>query len=101
MLYICALIMHTRSFSIVHPIALIHTPPLSLPDKCIQFTALTWIKMFLSLAQRSMMVFTSNILVSILPCVAYDNDKARILQRNKIVVTSFLCGVCNSQCSLG
>ena len=43
------------------------------------------------------MVFTSNILVSILPCVAYDNDKARILllQRNKIKV---LCGVCNSQC---
>jgi vacuole morphology and inheritance protein 14 len=47
-------------------------------DKCIQFTALTWMKTFLSLAQRSMMVFTSNILVSILPCVAYDNDKTRI-----------------------
>lgn len=51
---------------------------LSLLDKCIQFTALTWIRTFLSLAQRSMMVFTSNILVSILPCVAYDNDKSRI-----------------------
>ena len=52
--------------------------PLSATDKCIQFTALTWMKTFLSLAQRSMMVFTSNILVSILPSVAYDNDKSRI-----------------------
>ena len=51
---------------------------LTLSDKCIQFTALMWMKTFLTLAQRSMMVFTSNILVSILPCVAYDNDKSRI-----------------------
>ncbi len=47
----------------------------------IQFTALTWLKAFVTLAQRSMMVFTSNFLVSILPCVAYDSSKSSILIR--------------------
>ena len=70
------------------PLTSLHSPPLPpflypppfLPptDKCIQFTALTWMKTFVTLARRSMMVFTANILVSILPCVAYDNDKSRI-----------------------
>ena len=36
-------------------------------------------KVFLSLAERSMMGFTANFLVSILPCVAYDTQKTRIL----------------------
>ena len=48
-------------------------------EALIQFTALTWMKVFLSLAERSMMGFTANFLVSILPCVAYDTQKARIL----------------------
>ena len=50
-----------------------------LAEDLIQFTALTWMKTFLGLAQRSMMGFTANFLVSILPCVAYDANKARIL----------------------
>lgn len=50
-----------------------------LAEDLIQFTALTWMKTFLGLAQRSMMGFTANFLVSILPCVAYDSSKARIL----------------------
>jgi vacuole morphology and inheritance protein 14 len=53
-------------------------PPIT-PEDLIQFTALTWMKTFLGLAQRSMMGFTANFLVSILPCVAYDASKARIL----------------------
>ena len=36
-------------------------------------------KVFLGLAERSMMGFTANFLVSILPCVAYDAQKNRIL----------------------
>ena len=48
-------------------------------EELIQFTALTWMKTFLGLAQRSMMGFTANFLVSILPCVAYDSNKGRIL----------------------
>ena len=48
-------------------------------EDLIQFTALTWMKTFLGLAQRSMMGFTANFLVSILPCVAYDSNKTRIL----------------------
>ena len=52
--------------------------PAFVTDKGIQFTALTWMKTVLSLAQRSMMVFTSSILLSILPSVAYDSDKSRI-----------------------
>ena len=48
-------------------------------EDLIQFTALTWMKTFLGLAQRSMMGFTANFLISILPCVAYDSNKTRIL----------------------
>ncbi len=47
--------------------------------RVIQFIALTWLKVFLSIAKRSMMVFTANFLVSILPCVAYDSNKSSIL----------------------
>ena len=57
----------------------------SLIEGIIQFTALTWMKTFLGLAQRSMMGFTANFLLSILPCVAYDSNKTGILTMLKVI----------------
>ena len=46
-------------------------------DILIQFTAITWLKEFVSLSGPAMLAFVSGILSSILPCLAYD-DEARI-----------------------
>ncbi|XP_064393704.1 protein VAC14 homolog isoform X2 [Halichondria panicea] len=50
-------------------------------SELIQFTAITWLKVFLDLAGRSMMKFTSNFLLSILPCVAYDAPNKSHIKR--------------------
>lgn len=47
-------------------------------DHTIQTTALTWLKTFLDLAQRDLLVFTPHILTAILPCMAYEGEKASI-----------------------
>ena len=44
-------------------------------DKIIQRIALTWMQVFLELAGRTLMRFTPNILVAVLPCMAYKADR--------------------------
>ena len=49
---------------------------LSLPlDKIIQKIALKWLDVFLDLAGHVMLRFTANILIAVLPCLAYTGDK--------------------------
>ena len=48
-------------------------------DQLIQYTALLWMKEFLQLAGRHLLPYTSSMLAAILPCVAYTDDKQRIL----------------------
>lgn len=43
-------------------------------DCLVQYTALIWVKEFVQLAGVGMLPFTSGILVSILPCFAYENE---------------------------
>ncbi|KAL5466838.1 hypothetical protein EMCRGX_G030989 [Ephydatia muelleri] len=47
-------------------------------DHTIQTTALTWLKTFLDLAQRNLLMFTPHILIAILPCMSYEGEKASI-----------------------
>ena len=47
----------------------------SLSDKVIQLIALRWMDAFLELSGRTMLCFAANILVAVLPCVAFDSDK--------------------------
>ena len=44
-------------------------------DKIIQLIALRWMNTFLEQSGRSMMPFTANILVAVLPCLAFESDK--------------------------
>ena len=48
-------------------------------DDVIQFTAITWLREFIILSGRTMLPFIAGILKSILPCMAYDQDKQNIL----------------------
>ena len=41
-------------------------------DGVIQYTALVWVKEFVSLSGRDMLPFASGILTAVLPCLAYD-----------------------------
>ncbi|XKL59384.1 hypothetical protein PGB90_000400 [Kerria lacca] len=43
-------------------------------DNLVQYTALTWVKEFVQLAGVGMLPFTSSMLVSILPCFAFENE---------------------------
>ena len=45
---------------------------LSFVDGVIQYTALVWVKEFVSLSGRDMLPFASGILTAVLPCLAYD-----------------------------
>uniref|UniRef100_A0A1X7SNC0 Uncharacterized protein n=1 Tax=Amphimedon queenslandica TaxID=400682 RepID=A0A1X7SNC0_AMPQE len=47
-------------------------------DKIIQKIALKWLDVFLDLAGRVMLRFTANILIAVLPCLAYTGDKEDI-----------------------
>lgn len=48
-------------------------------DEVIQFTAITWLREFITLSGRTMLPFNAGILKAILPCMAYDQDKQNIL----------------------
>eukprot|EP00111_Clytia_hemisphaerica_P021141 TCONS_00062279-protein len=54
-------------------------------DEIIQFTAVTWLKEFVSLSGRTMLPFCALILSSILPCVSYDQPKQHIREVAKLV----------------
>uniref|UniRef100_A0A1B6CKU4 Protein VAC14 homolog n=1 Tax=Clastoptera arizonana TaxID=38151 RepID=A0A1B6CKU4_9HEMI len=43
-------------------------------DELLQFTAITWIKEFVTLSNRSMLPYASGILGAVLPCLAYNTD---------------------------
>jgi len=45
----------------------------------IQFTAITWLREFITLSGRTMLPFNAGILKAILPCMAYEQDKQNIL----------------------
>lgn len=46
-------------------------------DDLLQFTAITWIKEFVQLSDRTMLPYASGILIAILPCLAYEQDSKR------------------------
>ena len=51
----------------------------SLTDDVIQFTAITWLREFITLSGRTMLPFYAGILKAILPCMSFDQDKRNIL----------------------
>ena len=44
-------------------------------DKIIQLIALRWMEVFLDMAERTMLRFAANILIAVLPCLAYSGEK--------------------------
>lgn len=54
-------------------------------DEIIQFTAITWLKEFVTLSGRTMLPFCALILTSILPCVSFDAKKQHIREAAKSV----------------
>ncbi|XP_006816625.1 protein VAC14 homolog [Saccoglossus kowalevskii] len=54
-------------------------------DALIQFTAITWLKEFLTIAGRTMLPYSSGLLTAILPCVAYEDDKKNVKEVAKTV----------------
>jgi len=48
-------------------------------DEVIQFTAITWLREFITLSGRTTLPFNAGILKAILPCMAYEQDKQNIL----------------------
>ncbi|XP_015778657.1 PREDICTED: protein VAC14 homolog [Acropora digitifera] len=59
-------------------------------DDVIQFTAITWLREFIILSGRTMLPFIAGILKSILPCMAYDQDKQNIKEAAKTVNQSLM-----------
>ena len=53
-------------------------------DEIIQFTAILWLREFLTLAGRAMIPFCGNILMAVLPCVSYEHCKFSILSSKLI-----------------
>jgi vacuole morphology and inheritance protein 14 len=47
-------------------------------DKIIQLIALRWMEVLIDLSQRTMLRFSANILMAVLPCLAYSGDKEDI-----------------------
>lgn len=59
-------------------------------DDLLQLTAITWIKEFVQLSNKSMLMFTSGILIAILPCLSYEVDSKRSIlfkKHEKVEVT--------------
>ena len=48
-------------------------------DELIQFTAVLWLREFLTLSGRAMIPYCANILSAVLPCVSYEHCKFSIL----------------------
>ncbi|XP_027047389.1 protein VAC14 homolog [Pocillopora damicornis] len=59
-------------------------------DEVIQFTAITWLREFITLSGRTMLPFNAGILKAILPCMAYDQDKQNIKEVAKTVNQSLM-----------
>lgn len=59
-------------------------------DDVIQFTAITWLREFITLSGRTMLPFNAGILKAILPCMAYDQDKQNTKEVAKTVNQSLM-----------
>ncbi|XP_020613432.1 protein VAC14 homolog [Orbicella faveolata] len=59
-------------------------------DEVIQFTAITWLREFITLSGRTMLPFNAGILKAILPCMAYEQDKQNIKEVVKAVNQSLM-----------
>lgn len=53
-------------------------------EDLIQFTAITWLKEFVRLSERSMLPYASGLLTAILPCLAYDDERRNLLFDDEI-----------------
>ena len=54
----------------------------------LQMMAITWIREFVSLAGSEMLPFTSGILTSVLPCLAYDDEERRLVREKSRAVNA-------------
>lgn len=70
-------------------ILVVHSQP-EVSDDVIQFTAITWLREFITLSGRTMLPFIAGILKSILPCMAYEQDKQNIKEAAKTVNQSLM-----------
>ncbi|EDO30641.1 predicted protein [Nematostella vectensis] len=59
-------------------------------DEVIQFTALSWLKEFITLSGRTMLPFCAAVIKAVLPCVSYDQDKQNIKEVAKAVNQSMM-----------
>jgi len=46
----------------------------------LQFTAVIWLRVFVTLSGRTMLPFASGILTAVLPCVAYEDEKRKAIR---------------------
>ena len=69
-------------------------PSINFPDDVIQYTAVAWLKEFVSLSGRAMLPFASGIITSVLPCLSYDDENRKSnlgkLHKISVMVFSFL-----------
>ena len=70
---------HVTSTLDCNEMLLAHFSVVQVSDDVIQFTAITWLREFITLSGRTMLPFIAGILKSILPCMAYEQDKQNIL----------------------
>ena len=54
----------------------------------LQMMAITWIREFVSLSGSEMLPFTSGILTSVLPCLAYDDEERRLVREKSRAVNA-------------
>ena len=55
-------------------------------DELIQFTAVLWLREFLTLSGRAMIPYCASILSAVLPCVSYERCKFSILLKHTIIL---------------
>jgi len=56
----------------------------------LQFTAVIWLRVFVSLSGRTMLPFASGILTAVLPCVAYEDEKRKSIREAAMQTNSAL-----------
>lgn len=56
----------------------------------IQFTAITWLREFVTLSGPKMLEFTSGIFQAILPCLAYEDDARKHIRESAVAVNNAL-----------
>ncbi|XP_015434486.1 PREDICTED: protein VAC14 homolog isoform X2 [Dufourea novaeangliae] len=59
-------------------------------DELLQLTAITWIKEFVQLSGPLMLPYMSGILISVLPCLAYDGDTRKSIKETATQVNTNL-----------